>query len=193
LLLRRLNVVLLVVLAAAACARGTVTAQAPVDLAIPPLKNADGGLQESKDGVCNLQLFAGRIEKSSPGCYLDQKISEGPGMLRFPCKGDGTASADFGDHHYTGSIAAGEITLEHDSELDWEDGCRWGTHAIIRGAITRGGELLLRRVSWDYADRVVKGDACSGACTARAAIDVASPGASRPKPTAPVDLDDDDD
>jgi hypothetical protein len=175
-----------------ACARSAVTAQTPVDLAIPPLTNADAGLQETKDGTCNLQLVATRIEKSSPGCYVDQKITEG-GLLRFPCKGDGPASADFGDHHYGGSIRGGEVSLEYDTELDWEDGCRWGTHASIKGAVMHGGEPLLRRVSWDYADRVVKGDACSGACTARAAIDVTSPGANRPKTTAPVDLDDDND
>src|SRR5690349_13909798 len=127
---RRLSIILSFI-SICACARSAVTSQTPVDLAIPPLGNADGGLQETKDGMCSLQLVAQRIEKSSPGCYLDQKITEGPGTLRYPCKGDGSASADFGDHHYTGTIRAGEVSLEHDTELDWEDGCRWGTHASI--------------------------------------------------------------
>jgi len=185
--MRRLRITLFVLLAlaGAACAQSTVTAQAPVELSIPPLANADAGLQEVKDGACTLQLFANRIEKSSPGCYLDQKITEGPGILRYPCKGDGTASADFGEHHYAGAVRNGELVLDYDSELDWEDGCRWGTHASIRGVISR-------RVTWDYADRVVKGDACSGACTAKAAFEVAQVGAKRAKPPQPVDLDDDD-
>ncbi len=176
-----------------ACAHSAPTAQVPVDLAIPPLGNADGGLQTApEEGTCTVQLIAQRIEKSSPGCYLDTKISEGPGTLRFPCNGNGPASAEFSDQHYSGTVRGGEVTLEHDSELDWEDGCRWGTHASIKGAVVHRGEPLLRRLVWDYADRVVKGDACSGACTAHAAIEVTAPGSHRgtPEPAEPDDEDD---
>jgi hypothetical protein len=164
---------------AAACggARG-VTVQAPVELAIAPVgKVADGGMANvvpAASGRCSVRLVASSIEKSSPGCYLDEHISEGPGLLHYPCGGNGPVEADFGEHHYTGHVAGGEVELELATELDWQDGCRWGTKATISGRLVSNGEPVSRILSWRYRDHVITGDSCSGVCTARASIQVTS-------------------
>lgn len=183
----------------AACAgsRGA-SAQTPVELEIAPIASMpDGGIVttgEKASGRCSLRLVAGRITKSSPGCYLDEHISEGPGLLHYPCGGDGPVEADFGEHRYTGRVAGGEMELELSTELDWEDGCRWGTHAVITGTLVSNGEPTLKKLSWQYKDRVITGNDCSGVCTARTSIEVTSTkGRASEIPPTHGDDDDDDD
>jgi hypothetical protein len=194
----RIVAALAVALAVAACgaARGGAV-QAPVELSIPPLGSAAAvdivSSGERSGGECTLQLVATRIEKSSPGCYLDEHISKGPGVLRYPCNGEGTAEADFGPDHYTGSVARGELELEHSTELDWEDGCRWGTHALIQGNVLAAGEAVLRPLTWRYFDRVVSGSDCSGLCVAKASIDVTSLRAQPGRPLPQHETEDDED
>src|SRR5262245_13448864 len=74
--------------------------QAPVDLAIAPIGSMpDSGVAPSgtiaPSNRCSVRLVAEPIEKSSPGCYLDAHIRE-PGLLHYPCGGDGPVEARFG-------------------------------------------------------------------------------------------------
>lgn len=145
--------------------------EAPVELTIPPIGSA-GKMTlvtsgESLEGTCSLRLVARGIQKKSPGCYLDEQISHNVGVLHYPCNGEGPATADFGEHHYVGEVRHGELELVFETELDWEDNCRWGTRAIIRGANLKGADPTLTRLSWDYQDHVVHGSGCSGVCDAR--------------------------
>ena len=159
-----------------ACATRARGVEAPVDLVFAPIgtaKNDAGAAPDrSRDGRCTLRLVASRIEKSSPGCYLDEQISGAPGMLLYACSGDGPAEAEFGDQHYVGKVEGGELQLELATELDWEDGCRWGTRAQIQGSLTNRGEPTLQKLSWAYLDRIVAGSGCSGTCSAKASIAV---------------------
>jgi hypothetical protein len=188
------GILVLATLVACAGQRGA-TVQAPVDVAIAPL----GGLPapmitstgERSTSDCSIRLAAARIEKSSPGCYLDEHISHGPGLLQYPCDGDGLATADFGEHHYEGQIERGEVHVVLSTELDWEDGCRWGTQASISGTVTHAGEPTLGKLSWQYLDHVISGSGCSGVCRAKASMGVTStkPKVGRGNPST----DDDDD
>lgn len=163
-------------------ARGALV-EAPVELAIAPVgKLADSGIVTNgeREGACSLALTAGRLQKSSRGCYLDEHIDEASGILHYACNGSGPAEAEFGDHRYVGRIEDGQLELELTGELDWEDGCRWGTRAAISGKVTRaGGEPTFDQLSWTYADRVIAGSPCSGVCTAKTRIEVSDPKASR--------------
>src|SRR5678810_164880 len=102
-----------VVLAACgtSCTSGRASrVETPVDLTIAPI----GALPPSnlpppdpgKD-QCSLRLTADPIERSDRGCYLDEHISEGVGIVRYPCSGDGPAEASFGSDHYTGRVIHG--------------------------------------------------------------------------------------
>lgn len=156
-----------------ACTGARGQAQTPVELAIAPIASlSEAGIVTTGErspvsGRCSLRLVAAQIDKSSPGCFLDEHISEGPGTLSYPCGGDGPAEADFGEHRYVGKMEHGELELELSTELDWEDGCRWGTDAVISGTVLVGGEPTLKKLAWRYRDRVIDGSDCSGLCTAR--------------------------
>ena len=152
-----------------------------------------GNGKPSDGGRCSLRLVAGRIEKSSPGCYLDELVSKQAGLLHYPCAGDGPAEAEFGEQRYTGRVVGGEVELELSTELDWEDGCRWGTEAVITGALPKNGEPVARSFSWRYRDRVITGTDCSGVCTARTNIQVTSLRKSGSAVPAPHEDEDEDD
>lgn len=165
-----------------ACASRGAPVQAPVELAIAPIGSTGGkgssstGPLVGSDGRCSVRLVGGRIEKSSPGCYLDEHISESPGVLYYPCGGDGPAEADFGAHRYSGRVDGGEVDVELETELDWEDGCRWGTKAVIKGKlVSNGGQVSIsKKLSWLYRDHVITGAACSGVCVAKSSFQVTS-------------------
>jgi hypothetical protein len=162
---------------ACAGARGG-SVQAPVDVTIAPVGISPAtsitSTGELSGDSCSLRLVVSRIEKSASGCYLDEHVSEGPGVLRYACNGDGDAEADFGQDHYTGKIHAGNVHLELSTELDWEDGCRWGTQASITGIVVLGQKPVLKKLAWSYLDRIITGADCSGTCTAKASIEVTS-------------------
>lgn len=151
--------------------------EAPVDLAIPPLGKPTPALtatEPAKPETCHAIVLARPIEKSSFGCIIDEQISKQRGILTFPCRGDGEAEAAFGEQLYRGQAHDGELDLEAKTELDWPgDGCRWGTTANIRGRVD--GEL-----AWSYRDYVVRGQNCSGTCTARSVFAVRRPTAPAP-------------
>lgn len=169
------------VFAGACASNGAV--QAPVDVAVAPLASVNGGaIAVGPDGpsaTCTLRLVAGKIQKSSPGCYLDEMISKGPGTLTYPCSGTGSAEARFGDQLYQGKIEGGHLALELVTELDWDDGCRWGTRAELRGLVGRNGP---GKLAWIYADHVIRGQECSGLCRAETTIAMTSSNEPAPPP-----------
>jgi hypothetical protein len=196
------TVPLLLTAALGACAgsRGTAV-QAPVEVTIAPVGNlahgAAGGTEHGKPGsACSVQLVPGRISKSEPGCYVDEHLSEGSGVLIYPCGGDGVAEATFGPQHYRGEMRHGNVKLELTTELDWEDGCRWGTDAVLEGLVLTGGGLTKKKLVWHYRDRVIRGKDCSGLCTAQTSLQVRALRGDRSvwdaDPKADEDEDDDD-
>jgi hypothetical protein len=184
---------------AAACASSGAVVQAPVvELAIAPIGSASAApAVRSVSGTesrCSVRLSAGKIEKSSAGCYLDEHISKGPGILYYPCSGDGPAEATFGTQRYGGRISGGDVEVQLEGELDWEDGCRWGTSAKIGGTLVpRPGGPLSKGLTWTYRDRVITGSGCSGVCTAKSALQVSSSAGTSVKPTVVEEDEDDDD
>jgi hypothetical protein len=187
-------------LATWACSEPRTPVNAPVDLAIAPIGTlpeggiATNGERSPATGRCSVRLVAARIEKSSPGCYLDEHITGASGgVLQYPCNGDGPAEATFGTQKYTGKIEHGDVELEASTELDWEDGCRWGTDAVITGSVVIGnhGELARKRLAWKYRDRVITGNQCSGLCTAKSSFDVTTTEAAPGRRSHDDDVDDD--
>ncbi|MBX3219223.1 MAG: hypothetical protein KF795_01815 [Labilithrix sp.] len=172
-------------------------AQSPVELTIPPIASLpEGGVVASgeprRDGRCSLRLVASPIAMSTRGCYLDEHVSKGPGLLDVPCEGNGPAEAVFGPQRYKGNLRDGQLELELSTELDWEDGCRWGTHAFISGALGPSGAPGNKSLSWHYKDFVITGTDCSGVCTARTNLQVTS-ASGRALETPSHDEGDDDD
>lgn len=167
--------------------RGPAVVAAPVEVPVLAVAADAGGIAvrprtAADSAACHADLHASSI-RSRGGCYFDERITHGPGLLTYPCDGDGPATAVFEDHRYEGVVAEGVLTLALSTELDWEDGCRWATKHLIRGAIAS------KRFTWSYSDAAVKGQACSGACTGAAEISI---DAGEP-PVEPDEPDDDGD
>ncbi len=176
-----LGAALVLLVAGGGCQPGaTPPARTAVELQIG--KIGEGGTlvtlpTAEEDVKCTFRLISGPITKSSPTCYLDEHITEKPGVLRYACRG-GNAEAVFGEHGeqtYRGTVSSqGEINITASGELDWEDGCRWGTTAIISGwvplhnvdNVTRRVDETDGKLEWTYSDRVLSGNACSGVCYA---------------------------
>ena len=57
------------------------------------------------------------------------------------------------------------------TELDWEDGCRWGTSAVISGTLLRTPNRQ-RSSSRGATATALDGSDCSGVCTARTIFEV---------------------
>jgi hypothetical protein len=117
----------------------------------------------SKDR-CSGSLLADTIETHA-SCFLDERISRGPGALVLPCGGsDGPAEATFAEQRYVGSVAGGVLTLDLQTELDWEeDHCHWVTKQAIRGDVESGA------LQWTYAERAI-GQNCAMPCKAKATM-----------------------
>jgi hypothetical protein len=176
----------LVIVMTSACVRSRAHGgEAPVDVPIAPVSAVASGTSArivatasgASSRTCEVQLSALAIWKSAPGCYLDVNITDGPGTLTYPCRGDGPATAVFGGkQRYTGKLEGGVVDLSLTTELEWEDGCRWATTATVRGTLLKDGKPARERLGWSYADRVIRGDSCSAECTARSAFEVSEPG-----------------
>jgi hypothetical protein len=157
-----------------ACVSSGGPAQSPLELTVTPV-SVDAGVVTSSEPTpkrCTLRLRSGYITKSQPGCIIDSEIGDHLGILSYPCTGDGAIEADFGEQHYVGAIHAGEVQLTFETELEWEDGCRWGTRAAIEGNVATNGASSHSPLSWSYHDVVLRGTNCSGVCTARASFQV---------------------
>jgi len=165
--LRRGSLALLLV----ACTRTSTPPSAPVDVTVADVPDAgmivsSGPPPKATTGTCVAALSAGKIDTKA-SCQLDEKISEGPGRLEYPCDGEGHVHATFGDQELDGSMTHGEIAMKLVTTPDWHDGCDWESHQTVTGSISRG------KLSWYLQEKVVRDTGqCYGACTARAAIEI---------------------
>lgn len=169
--------------ALAACVREGAVVVAPIDVAdvgdagpapllVVVAVPSPPSLPSAHDR-CTARLRAATI-KTNPGCTLDERISQGDGVLSFPCAGIGELEATFGEHHFRGTtVNAGTVHLQLTTELDVDDGCHWETQQSIRGEWRREGrDGKPSKLVWIYSEQPVQGTGCFGSCTARAEIEV---------------------
>jgi hypothetical protein len=120
-------------------------------------------------GQCRVQLKVDELLKGST-CYVDEKVSKRPGTLRFPCSGDGPATARFGAYLFHGEVRAGEFDLVLRTEFPWEDHCQWTSEQHLRGNPKTG------RMAYSYSERPRPDQSgCLSSCSAEATVKVAPP------------------
>ncbi|HSO32264.1 MAG TPA: hypothetical protein VLT33_07110 [Labilithrix sp.] len=160
--------------ATVACVREGAPPLAPVDVAVADLGDAGAAQLPITSAPaagrerCTARLKPGAI-KTGAGCTLDERISKNDGLLLYPCSGNGSAEAVFGEHRFEGSMSDGAVSLDLTTEIDWEDGCHWETKQVIHGELREGKSAKL---AWSYTEGPVSGTSCYGSCEARAGIDV---------------------
>lgn len=167
--------------ASLACAREGPPPVAPVEVAVADLGDAGTaptiiGLPPSSSASnrCSGTLEVAPI-KTGSGCTLDERVSAGAGILRYPCQGDGTVEAIFKEHRFQGIVSDGKYVLDLATEIDWEDGCHWETKQRIVGEQRREGRAT--KLVWTYSEAPVSGTGCYGSCKATADITVEPSGA----------------
>jgi hypothetical protein len=174
----------LALVATASCMREGAPPVAPVESTSDSL---DGGAAvplvitapppSSQRGERCTALLKPSTIKTGSGCTLDEQISHSNGTLLYPCSGDGTVEAVFGEHRFQGNITGSSLLLALTTELDWQDNCHWQTKQTIRGEWRREGKHP--KLSWSYAEAPLTGPGqssstagCYGSCKATADIAV---------------------
>lgn len=116
-------------------------------------------------GKCTATLSVGAFRKSSPTCSFNEKVSQGPGRLEFPCDG-GSATATFGTQTFRGSVTATTVSLTQTEPFDFHGCSVVSTQRIF-------GSRSSNTASYSYSERTV-GGSCSGVstCTATATVDI---------------------
>lgn len=166
---RRFVVALLMI---ASCnGRGSAPPAAPVDVDVANVGDAGivvlTGSKRPPMARCTAKLVLnGELDKA-PSCNVDAKLTDGPGTLAYPCGGEGTAEATFGEERLTGTIKGGYLRLEIKTNPDWHDGCGWESRQLVEGHVND------RRLAWKYDETLLDDRGrCYAPCGATATIDL---------------------
>jgi len=125
------------------------------------------------EAICTKRLVVARTE-GAEGCFIDERVTQTPGVVRYPCTGTGWAKATFGHALFLGRIEQGQVDLTLNTEFDFSDGCVWTTDQRLRGAIT--GDAL----DYTYAERPRSNQrGCSTSCRAHARARIEAESAAR--------------
>jgi hypothetical protein len=149
------------------------TVQARRDRARPLPESPDGPRRREHGPICQKRLTA-RQTRGAEGCFTDERVTQGPGLLSFPCEGDGTAKAQFRTATFVGTLRAGQLDLVLSTRFPYADGCEWETVQRVRGALSSP------TLDYTYTESPRAGQTgCAGACRATAEVRVSDVGATR--------------
>jgi len=114
-------------------------------------------------GACTATLSAASVLRT-PGCWVDEKVSNRSAVLSYPC-GGGTATAGFAAP-FSGIVTAeGQVDIGTTTTFSWDDGCTWKSEQRITGKLSSG------TLSYTYREAPVKGARCSSShCVANAKV-----------------------
>lgn len=118
------------------------------------------------EAICTKRIVVARTE-GAEGCFIDERVTQTPGVVRYPCGGTGWAKATFGHALFLGHVESGQVDLVLNTEFDFSDGCVWTTEQHLRGAID--GDAL----EYSYAERPRPNQrGCSTSCSAHARANI---------------------
>lgn len=118
-----------------------------------------------RETVCTVRLVV-RQTQGAAGCFIDERVTGAPGVLRYPC-GGGPATAAFRNGTFAGRVdASGVVSLALQTHFHFSDGCDWQSAQSITGTIT--GAL-----SFQYGESPVAGQQrCAPSCHAEGSVEV---------------------
>lgn len=100
------------------------------------------------------------------GCWIDERVTESPGRLVFPCDG-GPATATFGESQFGGVVDGGAVAVALKTRFKWSDGCVWESTQEITG------KLAEQKLAFSYREAPLAGQkGCDPACAAEGAVDL---------------------
>lgn len=112
--------------------------------------------------ICEKRMVVPRTQ-GAESCFIDERVTRVPGVLRYPCSGDGWAKAAFGPALFLGRVDHGQVALTLNTEFDFSDHCTWSTEQTLRGALSSGG------LDYAYTEHPNAGQrGCASSCRATA-------------------------
>ncbi len=131
----------------------------------PPRRRQTPAPQQG-DRMCTARLTVRQTEGAG-GCFIDERVTGAPGVLRYPC-GGGPATAAFRNGTFAGTVSAdGAVTLSLTTRFHYGDGCDWASTQSIAGSLG-GGRLTYRYGEAPVAAR----RGCASACRATGEVEV---------------------
>jgi hypothetical protein len=123
----------------------------------PPRPQPQPGPAEQ---ICTARVVVRQTEGAS-GCFIDERVTQAPGVLRYPCAG-GPATATFGANVFAGTVGPdGAVNLALRTTFHFSDGCDWQSAQSITGA------LASRHLTFSYQESPVAGQrGCARPCRA---------------------------
>ena len=110
--------------------------------------------------VCTRRVEV-RQTDGAAGCWIDERVTRAPGLLRYPCAGDGPATVAFGADVFTGRVRGGVVAVALRTRFPFRDGCTWSSTQTLQGRIDAGV------LSYRYQEAPLPGQRnCLGACAA---------------------------
>ena len=141
-----------------------VTAQ--VALAQPPPLAACEAPRDLADCTAIARLSVGRVEMSSPTCFVDAKVHRGDQGRLMRCPSG--VVAVFSRASFAGPWSESGVDACLRTQFPFNDGCTWETMQRVRGGPTA--------LEFTYVERPISGNSCApSSCTARADIEVYEP------------------
>jgi hypothetical protein len=111
---------------------------------------------------CEKHLTVARTE-GAEGCFIDERVTQAPGVLRYPCEGNGWVKAVFGQALFLGRLDGGQVDLVLNTEFDFSDRCEWTTDQHLRGALSSPA------LDYSYSEAPKPGQqGCANPCRATA-------------------------
>lgn len=118
------------------------------------------------DDTCAAVIEVQQVAANRPTCFVDARVRNEAGELRFPCEG-GDAEARFAGAHFLGRASGDEVDVTLQTTFDFEDGCRWVSEQRIRGS------LSANELDYTYTEAPAPGQSgCTSPCAARAKVAV---------------------
>jgi hypothetical protein len=124
------------------------------DVAVLEAMNAESDAGP-EGGTCGATLSVGSVTVT-PGCWIDEKVSNRSAMLQWPCDAGGPAEAVFGVP-FAGTVAApsGFVSLSAQTTFPWSDGCTWESVQTIDGVLGSGV------LQYNYSEMHIQGTGCA--------------------------------
>jgi hypothetical protein len=112
------------------------------------------------------RLRVGRMQLSSPTCFVDAKVHEGDQGRLMKCASG--AVAVFSRVSFAGPWGQTGIDTCLRTQFPFSDGCTWETMQIMRGGPSA--------IEYTYSERAIAGEQCApSSCRARADVEVYEP------------------
>lgn len=136
------------------------------DVRPPTTRRAPRTTPSGGPGAICTAVVTVRQTAGAGGCFIDERVTGAPGVLRYPCAG-GPATAAFATATFAGTVTDGVVDLRLVTSFDFSDHCRWQSTQTLHGTLDS------HRLAFTYHEAPAPNQrGCASACSATATATV---------------------